>query len=75
MSAGLLLALAVGFLPVALGDPPFTHLPGPGDPVIEIGTLELITAVAFDVGVFVLVASALVVLVHQLSHLVDGGGS
>ena len=70
-TAGLLLALAVGFFPVALGDPPFTHLPRPGDHVIEIGTLELITAVAFDVGLFVLVTSSLVILVHQLSHLGD----
>ena len=72
-TAGLLAALAVGFFPVALGDPPFTHLPRPGDQVIEIGTLELITAVAFDVGLFVLVVSSLVILVHQLSHL--GGAS
>jgi multicomponent Na+:H+ antiporter subunit B len=28
-TAGLLIALAVGFFPVALGDPPFTHLPRP----------------------------------------------
>lgn len=71
--AGLLLALGVGFFPIALGDPPFTHIPGPGDDVVAIGTLELITAVAFDVGVFVLVAGALVVLVHHLSHLVEAG--
>ena len=73
-TAGLLVALAVGFFPVALGDPPFTHLPRPGDHVIEIGTLELITAVAFDVGLFVLVTSSLVVLVHQLSHLAEANG-
>lgn len=71
-TAGLLVALAVGFFPVALGDPPFTHRPGPGENVIEVGTLELITAVAFDVGLFVLVTSSLVVLVHQLSHLGEG---
>jgi multisubunit Na+/H+ antiporter MnhB subunit len=73
-TAGLVLALAVGFFPVALGDPPFTHLPRPGEHVIKIGTLELITAVAFDVGLFVLVASSLVVLVHQLSHLGETSG-
>lgn len=72
-AAGLLIALAVGFFPVVLGDPPFTHLPAPGDHVVKIGTLELITAVAFDVGLFLLVTSSLVVLVHQLSHLGDGG--
>jgi multicomponent Na+:H+ antiporter subunit B len=74
-TAGLLIALAVGFFPIALGDPPFTHLPRPGEHVIEIGTLELITAVAFDVGLFVLVTSSMVMLVHQLSHLGEGNGS
>jgi len=68
--AGLLFALAIGFFPVLLGDPPLTHYPRAGDPVIEIGTLELTTAVAFDVGVFLLVAGALVELIHQLARLV-----
>jgi len=69
--SGLLLALAVGFLPVAAGDPPFTHRPGPGADVVKIGRLELISAVAFDVGVFLLVCGALVTLVHQLARLVE----
>jgi multicomponent Na+:H+ antiporter subunit B len=73
-AGGLLTALAVGFFPVMLGDPPFTHLPAPGDPVVNIGTLELITAVAFDVGLFVLVTSTLVVMIHQLARLVAEGG-
>jgi multicomponent Na+:H+ antiporter subunit B len=68
---GLLVALAVGFAPVALGDPPFTHFPRPGAKVIEIGTLELITAVALDLGVFLLVTGALLVLLHQLADLVE----
>ncbi len=68
---GLLLALAVGFFPVVLGDPPFTHWPAPGADVIKLGTLELITAVAFDIGVFLLVCGALVTLVHQLARLVE----
>ena len=70
-AGGLLTALAVGFFPVALGDPPFTHVPPPGDPVVTIGTLELITAVAFDLGLFVLVTGVLVMLVHQLARLVE----
>jgi multicomponent Na+:H+ antiporter subunit B len=73
--AGLLLALAVGFLGVAGGDPPFTHLPSPGAHVVKLGTLELITAVAFDVGVFLLVAASLVVLVHHLGRLVAESGA
>ncbi len=70
--AGLLIALAVGFAPVAFGDPPFTHQPPPGEDVVKIGTLELISAVAFDIGVFLLVCGALVTLVHQLARLVEG---
>jgi multisubunit Na+/H+ antiporter MnhB subunit len=73
-AGGLLLALAVGFLPVAAGDPPFTHRPAPGAHVVKIGTLELITAVAFDIGVFLLVCGVLVTLVHQLARLVEEGG-
>jgi multicomponent Na+:H+ antiporter subunit B len=70
---GLLIALAVGFLPVAAGDPPFTHRPAPGADVVKIGTLELISAVAFDLGVFLLVCGALVTVVHHLARLVEGG--
>jgi len=71
-AGGLLLALAVGFLPVVAGDPPFTHQPGPGEDVVKLGTLELISAVAFDIGVFLLVCGVLVTLVHQLARLVEG---
>ena len=71
-TGGLLTALAVGFLGVAAGDPPFTHRPGPGEDVTKIGTFELITAVAFDVGLFALVAASLVVLVHNLARLTAG---
>jgi len=68
--AGLLLALAVGFLGLVNGDPPFTHVPPRGDHVVKLGTLELISAVAFDLGVFLLVTASLVILVHQLARLV-----
>ena len=70
-ATGLLVALAVGFAGVVLGDPPFTHYPGPGQDVITIGTLEIITAVAFDIGLFLLVTGALVTLVHHLARLVQ----
>ncbi len=72
VAIGLLVALTVGFGPVLAGDPPFTHLPGPGEDVVRICTIELLTAVAFDVGLFVLVASVLVLLIHHLSSLVEG---
>lgn len=68
---GLLLALGVGFLGVMRGEPPFTHLPAAGEAVIKIGTLELISAVAFDAGLFLLVTGALVVLIHHLAELVE----
>jgi multicomponent Na+:H+ antiporter subunit B len=70
-TGGLLVALAVGAFPVLFGDPPFTHLPAPGESVAKIGTLELITAVAFDLGLFLLVTGVLVTLVHQLADLVE----
>lgn len=70
--AGLLIALAVGFFPMLQGNPPFTHVPGIGEPVTKIGTLELITPVAFDLGLFLLVTGSLIVLVHHLARLVEG---
>ncbi len=65
--AGLLLALGVAFAPVALGRPPLTHAPGPGEDVIYVGSLELITPVLFDVGVFLLVVGAVVAAVRLLA--------
>jgi multisubunit Na+/H+ antiporter MnhB subunit len=52
---GLLIALAVAIVPLFMGDPVFTHYPAPGSHVIYIGTIELITAVAFDCGIALLV--------------------
>ena len=53
--AGLLVTLAVAFRPLFVGEPLMTHWPPPGDSVIYLGTLEIITAVAFDIGIFLLV--------------------
>jgi len=39
---------------------------------LKIGTLELLTAVLFDIGVFLLVCGTLVTLVHHLARLVEG---
>lgn len=52
---GLGIGLAVAFAPTLLGRPIMTHAPGPGETVVHLGTLEVITAVLFDVGVFLLV--------------------
>jgi multisubunit Na+/H+ antiporter MnhB subunit len=70
--SGLLLALAIGFFPVAVGEPPLTHYPRPGEAVVEIGALELTTAVAFDVGILLLVAGGLIEVIHQLARLAEG---
>ncbi|HEX5014563.1 MAG TPA: MnhB domain-containing protein [Candidatus Limnocylindrales bacterium] len=67
---GLLIALGSGFFGLLFGSPPFTHYPPPGEPVVRIGALELTTAVAFDVGIFLLVVGAVVMLIRQLSWLV-----
>jgi multisubunit Na+/H+ antiporter MnhB subunit len=64
---GLLLGLAVGFFPLALGQPPFSHRPAPGQHVIAVGDLELFTPLGFDVAVFLLVVGVLTVLLHQLA--------
>ncbi|HET9852697.1 MAG TPA: MnhB domain-containing protein [Candidatus Limnocylindrales bacterium] len=71
-AAGLIIALGFGFTGLLVGDPPFTHYPGPGQPVIRIGTLELTTAVGFDVGLFLLVTGAVATLIRQLSLLGAG---
>jgi len=64
---GLLVALGSGFFSVLLGDPPVTHQPGPGEHVVTIGVLELMTPVLLDVGIFLLVVGVLTVLLHLLA--------
>jgi multicomponent Na+:H+ antiporter subunit B len=66
--AGLLIALASGFFPLLSGKPLFSHQPGPGERVAHLGRLELMTPVLFDVGVFLLVAGALIALIHHLAE-------
>ncbi len=53
--AGLLASIGVAAAPLLFGDAVLTHYPPPGSKVVYLGTLELITAVLFDVGVFLLV--------------------
>ena len=64
---GLLLALASGFFPLLLGEPPLSHRPAPDQHVVKIGVLELFTPLAMDVGVFLLVVGVLTVLLHHLA--------
>lgn len=65
---GLLLALASGFFPLALGEPPVSHRPAPGEHVVKIGALELFTPLLFDIGVFLLVVGVLTILLHHLAR-------
>jgi multisubunit Na+/H+ antiporter MnhB subunit len=67
--AGVTLGLIVAFVPVLLGRPILTHAPPPGAAVIHLGTLELITAVAFDVGVFLLVVGFTVSTIGLIARL------
>ena len=53
--AGLLVALSVAAAPVFFGKPVLTHAPLSGSEPVHLGTLELMTAVLFDLGVFLLV--------------------
>ena len=69
---GLLLTLTVAVVPLFLGDPLLTHYPRPGgSDVIYLGTLELITAVAFDVGIFFLVLGFAVGAISLIAARID----
>ena len=65
---GLLVALLVAAAPLFLGDPVLTHYPRPGDDVVYLGTVELITPVLFDVGVFLLVFGFVVGTVNLMAR-------
>jgi multisubunit Na+/H+ antiporter MnhB subunit len=53
--AGLLIALSTAFVPVLFGEPILYHYPPAGEKVVHVGAVELITPVAFDIGVFLVV--------------------
>ncbi len=65
---GLLLALATAFFPLALGEPPLSHKPGPGESVTTVGTLELFTPLAYDVAILLLVVGVLTTMLHLLAN-------
>jgi multisubunit Na+/H+ antiporter MnhB subunit len=65
--AGLGVAVAVALVPLATGRTLLEHLPAPGSEVTTIGTVELITAVAFDVGVFLLVVGSAVAIIDAIA--------
>jgi multisubunit Na+/H+ antiporter MnhB subunit len=71
----LLVALAVAFVPVLAGQPPLRHAPAPGAEVVHLGTLELLTAVAFDAGVFALVLGMVVATIHLIASTIEERGA
>ena len=64
---GLAIGVAVLTMPMLLGGAPLEHWPPPGEEPIHIGSLEVITAVAFDVGVFLLVLGAAIAIIDALA--------
>lgn len=65
--AGLAIGVVVLTMPMLLGGAPLEHWPPPGQEPIHIGSLELISAVAFDVGVFLLVVGSAVAIIDALA--------
>ena len=61
--AGLAVAVAVLIVPFLAGGAPLEHWPPAGEKPAHVGSLELITAVAFDIGVFLLVLGAAVAII------------
>lgn len=65
---GLLIALGTAFWPTLVGDPIFLHWPRVGEQVAYFGVLEFITAVLFDVGVFLIVYGFCVGAIHGIAR-------
>lgn len=65
--AGLGIAVAVAVVPALLGGDLLEHAPAPGAKVVYVGTLELVSAVVFDVGILLLVAGAIVAALDRLA--------
>ena len=69
--AGLMLALGISFAPLLRGDPILTHAPAPDAHVVHLGSLELITAVLFDVAVFLIVFGFAVGAIGMVARAID----
>lgn len=65
--AGLAVGVAVLAAPVLAGGAPLEHWPPAQDTPVYVGSLELITAVVFDVGVFALVLGAAVTIIDAVA--------
>ncbi len=64
---GLALGVVVFTAPLLFGGAPLEHWPPAGREPVQIGSLELISAVAFDVGVFLLVLGCAVTIIDALA--------
>lgn len=69
--AGLLIGLTTAIVPLFLGDPILTQHPPPGAGVIYLGSIELITAFAFDFGVFLVVLGYGAGIISLVSRRID----
>lgn len=65
--AGLAVGVAVLAVPVLAGGAPLEHWPPSGDDPVYVGSVELISAFAFDVGVFALVLGAAVTIIDAVA--------
>jgi multisubunit Na+/H+ antiporter MnhB subunit len=72
--SGLLVALGVDAASLFLGDAVLTQYPSAGTEPIHLGTLELMTAVLFDFGVFLLVFGSVVGVVSLFARAGEQAG-
>lgn len=70
---GMLLVLLVAFIPVFLGRPLLTHFPPAGTEVHHLGTLELHTAILFDLGIFFIVFGFTVSTIRFIARISHRG--
>ena len=68
---GLGVGVALLAAPLALGGAPLEHWPGAAQAPVHVGSIELITAVVFDAGVFLLVLGCAVTIIDVLAGAVE----
>ena len=72
--SGLALAVTVLAAPLVTGRAPLEHWPPAGEEPVHVGSLEIITAVALDVGVFLLVVGAAVTIIDAIAAPAEDPG-
>jgi multicomponent Na+:H+ antiporter subunit A len=68
---GLLVALGVATAPLFLGEAVLTHFPPAGTEPLHFGTIEVMTAVLFDAGVFLLVFGFAVAMISFFARSIS----